>query len=109
MSRRKKNKNKTGLYQTGITTDDKSVMAGCFTFYETQGLPLDVLFTTFIMKGWVPDWIDFYKSALAAGMEHDRILSKLEEAVSDSFGKEWTEVVILRLNQIFGPPQEPQQ
>jgi|SRR5579885_1371433 len=100
-------KTKTGLVQTGVTSDNKPVYSGVYKFYETHGLPLDVILTTFIEKGWVPDWIDFYKSALSAGMEHSRIISKLEEAVSDSYGKEWCDVVILRLNQIFGPIEPP--
>jgi len=108
MSRRKKKeKSETGLIQTGITQDtNKPVFGGIYKFYETHGLPLDVILHVFVDKGWIPDWIDFYKDARKAGMAHDRILSKLEEAISDSFGKEWSDGVILRLNQIFGP-QEP--
>jgi hypothetical protein len=34
-------------------------------------------------------------------MEHERIISKLEEAISDSFGKEFSDRVILTLNKIF--------
>ena|SRR5579885_1614453 len=103
MSRRK---SKTGLSQTGITPEGKRVMNGVYKYYETHGLPLDVLFTVFIRKDWIPDWISFYQEARAAGMEHSRILSKLEEAISDSFGKEWSDLVILKLNQIFGSQEK---
>lgn len=87
--------------QTGITADDKPVIAGTYSFYETHGLPLDVIFQGFIEKGWMVDWIDFYKSGALAGMKHERILSKLEEAICDSFGKEFSNEVISRLEQIF--------
>ena len=89
------------LKQTGITQDSKPVYGGIFKFYETYGLPLDIIFSIFKEKNWVPDWIDFYLDAIKAGMEHNRILSKLEEAISDSFGIEWSNEVISRLNNIF--------
>ncbi len=47
-------------------------------------------------------WVDFYKEARYAGMEHDRILSKLEEAICDVWGKDFYEVVESRLNDVFG-------
>jgi hypothetical protein len=101
MSKKKKNKQKGLLFQTGVTPDDKRVMGGCFSFYETYGLPLNVIFISFQEKDCIPDWIDFYLTALAAGMEHGRILSKLEEAISDSFGKEFCDVIISRLDKMF--------
>lgn len=89
------------LKQVSVTTDGKKVFAGLYKFYETVGLPLDVLLHCFQEKNALPDWVDFYISALAAGMDHDRILSKLEEAVSDSFGKEFSDQVIFTLNDLF--------
>ena len=89
------------LYQTGQTPDGKIVLSGLYKFFETHGLPLDVLFDCCIDRNAVPDWIDLYKSARLAGMEHERILSKLEEAISDSYGKEWSNIVISRLNKLY--------
>lgn len=96
-------KKKFPLKQVGTTPEGLAVYTGVYKLYETYGLPLDVIFMTFQDKGWVPDWIDFYIAAVAAGMEHDRIISKLEEAISDSFGKEWADAVISRLNKTFTP------
>lgn len=87
--------------QTGITPTGKPVLAGVFTFYETHGLPLDVIFMCFIEKDWIPDWIDLYQCCKNAGMKHDRILSKLSEAISDSYGKEWESIVISKLDLLF--------
>ena len=94
-------KNKSSFYQTGITTDDKPVLGGVYSFFETQGLPLDVIFICFMERGWIPDWIELYKDAHKAGMKHARILSKLEEAIADSFGKHWSDIVISRLDNKF--------
>ncbi len=94
-------KNKFLLFQTGITSDNKIVIGGCFAFYETYGVPLNVFLICCVENNSIPDWIDFYLAALAAGMEHDRILSKLEEAINDSFGKEFCDAVIFRLGELF--------
>lgn len=83
---------------TGYTTDGKPVYGGVYKFYETHGIPLDIIFNIFIERDWIPDWIDIYKSALSGGMKHDRIISKLEEAISDSYGKEYCDAVISRLD-----------
>ena len=88
-------------YQTGITPEGKPVISGVYKLYETIGLPLDVIFTCFRARNWVPDWNDFYLKALASGMEHTRIISKMEEAISDSFGKDWADEVISRLDKLY--------
>jgi alanyl-tRNA synthetase len=92
--------------QTGLTLDGKPVLSGVYQFHETHGLPLDIIFSLFEERNWVPDWIDFYNSALKAGMKHKRILSKLSEALTDSFGKEWEQVVISNLDKRFGKNAE---
>ncbi len=80
-----------------MTQDGKDVYAGVFNFYSERGLPLDVLFNIAIEQNWVPCWTSFYKEAIAAGMSHGRVLAKLEEAITDSFGQEYCQVVIRRL------------
>jgi hypothetical protein len=93
---------KSGYFrQVGETVDGKIVVSGVYKLYETEGLPLDIIFTLCIQKGWVPSWIDLYKECLAAGMSHNRILSKLEEAIQDSFGKEYAGEVISKLDSLF--------
>lgn len=94
------------ITQIGETTDNKTVVAGVWAFYETHGLPLDVILSLCIQKNWMPCWTSLYKDMLSAGMKHGRILSKLEESISDSYGKAFCDVVISRLNNIF-TPQEP--
>lgn len=90
------------LFQTGITQNGKPVYGGVFKFYETHGLPLGEILQCFMERDWMVDWIDFHQAAISAGMEHERILSKLEESISDSFGKEFCQHVISTLDQLFG-------
>lgn len=82
-------------------SEDKTIINNVFHFYETHGLPLDVIFICLMERNIVPNWINFYQAAIKAGMKHSRIISKLDEAISDSFGKEISDVVISRLDSIF--------
>jgi len=85
----------------GKTSDGKDLVEGIWKVYETYGLPLDSIFDVCIRKNWMPDWITLYIQMVTSGMEHGRILSKLEEALNDSFGKEFGTVVISTLDKIY--------
>lgn len=81
----------------GRTTDGKDVVAGVFRFYETEGLPLDILFESLLLKDCIPDWTSFYREALSAGMSPERIFAKLEPALLDVYGAEFRDVVLKKL------------
>lgn len=83
------------------TAEGILVVDGVFQFYETHGLPLDMLFTCLREKNLMPCWISFYKAARKAGMKHTRILSKLEEAICDAYDKNFSDTVISKLELIF--------
>jgi alanyl-tRNA synthetase len=91
------------ITQVGETQDGKQVVQGVWTLYETHGLPLDIALSVCQEKGWIPDWIDLYMNMRRSGMDRERTFSKLEEAINDSFGKEFGDVVIKRLSDIFKP------
>jgi alanyl-tRNA synthetase len=103
---KKPKKSNNPIFAVGKTTEDKFVVDGIWKTYETHGLPLDTIFDVCIRKEWVPDWIALYLQMVASGMAHDRILSKLEEAINDSFGKEFGDVVISRLDQFFNSSKD---
>lgn len=88
--------------QVGVTGEGKPVYAGLYRFFETHGIPLDVLLQLFRDRGLVPSWLHFYDEARVAGMEHARILSRLDAAISDSFGSRVRDVVIRRLDALRG-------
>jgi len=85
----------------GETSDGKKLVDGIWKLFESHGLPLDTIFTICISKNYMPDWISLYIQMVASGMKHRRIISKLEESINDSFGKDFCDVVIFRLEQIF--------
>lgn len=85
------------LSSSGQTTDGRTVIRGIFRLYETEGLPLDVIFDSLISRNCIPDWKHFVQEAEDAGMKLDRILSKLDPAIADTYGPELRDVVLSRL------------
>ena len=81
----------------GKTEDGKIVYSGVFKFYETHGLPLDIILEGLRDKSGIPCWVLFHRESLKAGMKHARILSKLDEAISDVYGSEFRDHVIKTL------------
>lgn len=86
------------LFKSGTTTDGKTVVCGVFRLYETEGLPLDVLFDALIAHNCIPDWEHFVQEAEVAGMKNrDRVLLKIDAAIVDTYGPKVRDVVINRL------------
>jgi len=56
---------------------------------------------SFIEKELVPSWVDLYKDMRLSGITHDRIISMLQDSISDSYGKEWSMNFISQLNKVF--------
>ncbi len=84
----------------GHTIEGKPVVSGVYRVFETHGLPLEVLLQGLQDKGVVPCWMSLYREASAAGVPHERILSKLDQAVSDSYGKDFRDNVIRSLQRL---------
>lgn len=93
------------LSKSGTTTDGRTVVRGVFRLYETEGLPLDVLFDVLKERNCIPDWKHFVQEAKSAGMKLDRVLSKLDPAIVDTYGPEMRDVVIRRLSIDSAPNQ----
>jgi hypothetical protein len=88
------------LRVVGKTKEGQLVVAGVYRYYETTGLPLDVMFDCLRQRGVVPDWLTFYVEAVRAGMKHERILAKLDPALDDAYGSDFRDVVIERLELV---------
>ena len=72
----------------GQTSDNKLLFAGVFEFYDTKGLPLDVLFDLMIKKGWMPSWIDFYEEALK-NIKTEINLKKAKQIINGEAEGKW--------------------
>jgi hypothetical protein len=86
------------LVQSGTTQDGRTVVRGVYRLYETEGLPLDVILDALIAHNAIPDWTAFVVEAELAGMKLDRILSKLDAAIVDTYGSAMRDVVVRRLS-----------
>jgi len=92
------------LELAGKTEDGKVVVKGIYRLYETSGIPLDFIFDYVFSSGLIVSWFDFHLEAQGNGMKHKRILSKLEEPVSNIWGEEYWAVVKKNLELKFGKP-----
>lgn len=88
------------LKPIGVTVDGKIVVSGVFKFYETEGLPLDMVLYLLVERGRIPCWISFYREAHKAGMKHERIVGKLEEALADTYGRDFKKEVLRILEDL---------
>ena len=50
--------------QLGITNNNVKVVTGAFQYFETRGIPLDIIITILNNHNMIIDWIDFYKSSI---------------------------------------------
>jgi alanyl-tRNA synthetase len=82
----------------GKTQNGKLVIDGVWKCFETFGLPFDVIFEVCIRKGWIPEWTTLRDQMVRSGIDKGRVLVKLSEAISDTFGKDFCEEVLRRLS-----------
>lgn len=94
------------LEVTGQTADGRKVVRGVYDFYQTNGVPLDVLFETLQDRGVIPDWMSFMLEAIEAGMKPARIISMLDPAIADSFGSTVRDMVVVRLRSMTDDTKE---
>ena len=85
----------------GQTPEGVLMVGGTYKFFETHGVPLDVLFGLLKERNRMPSWVHFYLEARDAGMKHDRILSKLDHPIVDVYGVEMRDIVFQRLSDAF--------
>lgn len=95
----KRNKNKLPVEIGYVTPEGKSLVKGVYSFYETHGVPLEILFEILDQKNYMPSWLHFYDEARAAGIQHSRVLSWLEPALADIYGRDFKNEVMSRLSK----------
>jgi hypothetical protein len=95
------------LEASGKTPDGKTVVRGVYRFYETTGLPLDVIFDCLRSNAMLPDWSAFVLEAVEAGMQPERAISMLEPAIADTYGPGVRNVVVARLRNMIVVGGEP--
>jgi hypothetical protein len=91
----------------GKTNEDLFVVSGVYSFYETHGVPFDVLFGGLQARGLIPSWLHLYRDARKAGIAHDRLLGQLDPAIVDSYGPKFRDEILKVLGTLadFTLPQ----
>lgn len=85
------------MEQVGVTIDGKKVMKGIGPLYFREGLPLSIIFDRMAQEDMIPSWNHLYDEMKENGMSHKRIIHLIHEQGFDSFGKEFRDEVIRRL------------
>ena len=78
----------------GKTVEDQLVLSGLYRYFETTGLPLSDIFEEIKNKNMVPSWNHLYEEMVKAGMNHDRIISRLSLDIFDVYGREYRDLII---------------
>lgn len=74
------------LQPVGQTPEGLIVVKGIFPLTDTHGIPLDIVLDQLLSRGYMPDWFDYFDSAVKSGMKPERVLLRLSAAVGDVFG-----------------------
>lgn len=78
----------------GQNKEGNLIVNGVFSIYETNGIPLDILFEQLRLNNYIPDWFQFVIDAVNSGMDKDRVISMLDAAISDSYGAKFRDNVL---------------
>ncbi len=72
------------LWISGKTIDEKPVISGLYRYYETYGIPLDLIVDLLLQNGLVPNWRDTLSEMLKAGMNERNALNMLRDIMVDA-------------------------
>lgn len=90
----------TSTLIVGKTEEGDRVIAGLGMLYFQEGLPLSVIFDACKNHGVRPSFYHLYYELKENGMTHDRIVHLLNEHVFESYGKEFRNAVLLRIEML---------
>lgn len=81
----------------GKTVEGQPVVKGLFRLFDSSGIPLSDVFNQCRLSGIQPDWQEFVKEATEAGWKIKTIKTRMSEAINDSHGKDYRDVILGRL------------
>lgn len=67
-----------------LLTVEHDIVKGVYAFYETHGLPLDVILASMWERGLIPDWVDLIMTMVRAGRPVGRAFEVVRSAVGDA-------------------------
>ena len=90
------------LIQTGVDPDGRRVFSGVYAFFETHGLPLDlVLAWLWDHDEAVADWDELLRSMVTAGRPYERACETITAAIYDAcYPTQARDVIIAKFQQL---------
>lgn len=88
---------KSFIQVVGETEDGIKIVSGVFKLFDTNGLPLDIVFDLCKQSNMIPSWTHFYNEALEYGWSKKTVLNRLHDNINDVYGKDYRDIVIRRL------------
>lgn len=89
----------------GKTTDEKTVVAGLFAAFDTNGFPFYASFQICKEGNMMVDWLELYSQAMTAKWKYETLRLRLEYSIVDTWGQEFCDVILERLDD-FHEAQE---
>jgi len=90
------------LEVVGQTEDGWRVVRGTFEFFDTYGLPLDIVLDMLRQRRMMPDWTHLYDRCLEAGWHPERSFRRLQQIVGDVYGPSFREEWERRMRKHMG-------
>jgi hypothetical protein len=87
--------------QVGVDLNHKKVVSGLPRILGTLGIPLEDVILLLEKHDLKISWTDFVEEGLAEGWSRKTILGKLNNALFETHGIEYRNVVIQRLEEIY--------
>ena len=84
----------------GKTVDGKPVVGGLFYYYDTLGIPMDMILSFCADNGCVPDFLGLFIDGRKT-MAADHLIPLLVSATQDSYGFEFAREVENTLRKIL--------
>jgi len=73
------------------------VIKGIGKFVDSQGLPLQFVLDELNKNNCLIDWVDFIEYTIVKNWNITNTLTKIEEACTEVFGKDYSEQIQIRL------------
>ena len=85
------------MLQVGLTTEGKPVVVGIYRFYETVGMPLEMVVSLVHQRGGIPCWTTLVEEMRKGGLSDRKIRGLIESVVQFVYDRSFGDVVLQRL------------
>lgn len=81
-----------------MTSDGKPVVVGLYRFYETIGMPLEMVVSMIHQRGQIPCWQTLVEEMKSGGLSERKIQGQLETIIKFVYRGTFGDEILRRLN-----------